>query len=902
MAPSTKSTLTFLFTDIEGSTSLVREYPDATPSFFAGHNQILSEAIASHNGQVFRIVGDAFCATFPTARDALDAALAAQHRLQEGAPGNKILSVRMGVHTGVASPGDMKTEAGSSIGYLTLARVQRIMSSASGGQILLSSTTAELLRGQLPQEVTLRDVGEHHLKGFGEAEHLWQVIAPGLAADFPPVQSLRAFPNNLPVPLTTFIGREREVREIKDLLRHARLVTLTGPGGTGKTRLSIQVAADTLPQYENGAWFVEFASLTDPSLVPQAVAASLGIREQPGRAVLSQLFDYLSTKKLLLGLDNCEHLTGACAQLADALLHRCPELRLIATSREALGIAGEESYPVPPLRVPGLSNSLNPSDLLEYESIRLFIERARAVQPHFELNGANASAVTQICHRLDGIPLAIELAAARVKLFTPEQVAARLDDRFRLLTGGSRTALPRQQTLQALIEWSYDLLSAAESALFRYLSVFAGGWTFDAAETVCGLASPQARPAPSDVGKESNLDVLDALGQLVNKSLVVADQQGDEMRFRFLETIRQYAYGKLQGSGEAEAVSDRHLDYYLAFAERVEPLLHGPEQAKWLDRLEVEADNFRAAFDWAVSSEHGMKVLQLAGALWWFWYIRDHFAEAKDRLSAALACTEGNDPTDAKLRVMNGLGFIYYANSKIAESQAVLRASARLSEKLRSRRSLAESLQFLGAAEFVAVTQSGGGDYANVRQMMEKSLALWQELEDKTGISWELNLLASVAEAEGNLAQARAFWEQSVALRRVVGDPFLLGYSLRRLAEIALQQGDYAAAEASYREAHSLLMGTGGQAGIAAGLVGFAGLAVERGQVIRGVRLLAAIDALLKVLAWRLPPADKKAYEQYLAKARGQLTDAFLETAWHEGLALSTQEAIDYALNSDATG
>jgi len=892
-------TVTFLFTDIEGSTDLVQQYPEAWPMLLARHQALLHQAMEAHHGVVFQISGDSFQVAFHTVLDALNAALDAQRWLYQEAWTPAPIKVRMGINTGVAMAGNNADGSGGYTGYSTLARAQRVMSAAHGGQVLLSNASAEQARGELPQGVTLRDMGEHRLKGWVQPEHLWQIVAPDLVVEFPPLPSLSTIPNNLPVSLTSFIGREREIGEIKGLLNETHLVTLTGPGGTGKTRLSLQVAADVLEQFTDGVWLVEFAPLADPSLVPQTVATALGVREQPGRPVLAQLTDYLRPKKLLLVLDNCEHLIVACAHLADALLHTCPNLRLISTSREAIGIAGETSYPVPPLQTPGLRDHITFSDLTQYESVRLFVERAQTVQPRFALSDANAEAVAQICRRLDGIPLAIELAAARIKLFTPEQIAERLDDRFRLLTGGSRTAVPRQQTLHALIEWSYDLLSPAECALLRRLSVFAGGWAFDAAEFVCTQVHALEHETSSAAEESSTPDVLDALTQLVNKSLVVVDEQGDETRYRFLETIRQFAHDKLLESGEAERICVRHLDYYLALARRGEPQLHGAEQVEWFDRLDVEEDNFRAALDWALKNGQIEKALELAGALWWFWYIRDHFGEARERMSAALARSAASDPDEARLKVLNGLGFILYAASNMPEARAVLEEAVSLSQKLGSRRGLAESLQFLGAVEFVEASKSTPGHFENVRNIMEQSLAHWQALGDKTGISWELNLLASVAQAEGDLTQSRALWEESVALRRVVGDRLLLAYSLRRLAEIALQQGDYVAAEAGYREGHRLLMESGGKAAMAASLAGFAGLALAQGQFIRAVRLFGAAHAILQALTWRLPPADDEAYERNMASVRAQLSEAAFNAAWDEGRALSMEQAIDYALSRE---
>ncbi|MEP7200321.1 MAG: adenylate/guanylate cyclase domain-containing protein, partial [Chloroflexota bacterium] len=488
-------TVTFLFTDIEGSTPLSQRYPDAFPAALAHHHAILNEAITTHHGQVFQIIGDAFCAAFHTASDTLNAALEAQRALQmeaegrttevarvdvsasvSGPPSAVRIRVRMGIHTGEASLGDMDARAGGYTGYLTLTRVQRVMSTAHGGQVLLSNASAELVRAKLPEGVNLRDMGEHHLKGIIGPEHLWQVVAPDLPPDFPPLQSLTTIPNNLPIQVTSFVGREKEITEVKRLLvgwsdrqsqdettnrpsdhpstplpsaalgtgrtsPATRLLTLTGTGGMGKTRLSLQVAADVLDMFKDGVWFIELAPLTDPALVPMTVASVLGVRGEQDRPLIATLMDWLRSKQLLFILDNCEHLVEACAEFADAVLRASRETRVLASSREALGIAGESAYRIPSLETPHPNDQIPLEALTQYAAVRLFVERATQALATFSLTQANAPAVVQICFRLDGIPLAIELAAARVKVLRVEQIAARLDDRFRLLTSGSRTAL-----------------------------------------------------------------------------------------------------------------------------------------------------------------------------------------------------------------------------------------------------------------------------------------------------------------------------------------------------------------------------------------------------------------------------------------------------------------------------
>src|SRR5512138_298430 len=474
-------TVTFLYTDIEGSTRLAREYPAALPALLARHHEILNAAVQAHAGYVFQIIGDAFCVAFQSAGDALHAAVAAQQALHAEPWTPAPVKVRMAVHTGKADyRGEGRYEA-----YLTLSHVQRLMSAAHGGQLLLSLATAELVRDELRGGLALRDMGERRLKDMAP-ERIYQVLVPALPADFPPIRTLDAHRHNLPAQITSFVGREKEMAEVRDLLGAHRLVTLTGTGGAGKTRLALQVAAQHLDQFADGIWMAELAPVTDGDLIPQTLLSLFNLREDPHRTPMDALVDHLRGRSTLLLLDNCEHLVTACARLADALLAASPGLRVLATSREALGIAGEVDYRVPSMGTPDPAHLPPLDELARVDSVRLFLQRAAAVKTGFQLTPANARYVSEICSHLDGIPLAIELAASRTKALSPEQIAARLGDRFRLLTGGSRAALPRQQTLRATIDWSYSLLSEQEKTLLRRLAVFAGGWTLQAAEDVCG--------------------------------------------------------------------------------------------------------------------------------------------------------------------------------------------------------------------------------------------------------------------------------------------------------------------------------------------------------------------------------------------------------------------------------
>ncbi|HKV44222.1 MAG TPA: AAA family ATPase, partial [bacterium] len=521
-------TVTFVFTDIEGSTALLQRLGD-TPyaDALAEHRRILCTVFTDRGGQRVDTAGDAMLVVFPRARDAVGAAVAGQRALRAHRwPEDARLQVRMGMHTG-----EPVAVADEYIG-LDLHRAARICRAGHGGQILLSRATASLIDERLPDGVSLRDLGTHRLKDLRSPERLFQVVHPDLPAEFPPVASVDTHAHNLPHPVSSFVGRDREIAEVTRLISTSRLVTLTGAGGCGKTRLALRVAAAVLEAYPDGVWLVELAALADPALVLQSVASAVGVREVSGHPLPAAVVEHLRAKKLLLLVDNCEHLVEACAQAARTLLNACPELRVLATSQEVLGIPGEVAWRVPSLSLPDVCGDSDIRALAECEAVRLFVERAAAVQPSFVLTARSAAAVADVCRALDGIPLAIELAAARVAALPVEEIAARLNDRFALLTQGERAALPRHRTLRAAMDWSYHLLPEAERALLRRLAVFAGGWTLEAAEAVCATDGA--------VG----FYVLDLLTQLVLKSLVLIDQQAPA-RYRFLETVRQYGLVQL---------------------------------------------------------------------------------------------------------------------------------------------------------------------------------------------------------------------------------------------------------------------------------------------------------------------------------------------------------------------
>jgi len=811
-------TVTFLFTDIEGSTRLWQQHPEPMKQALLRHHALLQQSIESSNGYVFQIVGDAFCAAFHTAAGGVAAALAAQRALAAEPWGETgPIRVRMALHTGTADLHAGEHKAGEYMSGLTLSHTARLLSVAHGGQILVSNATQELVRNDLPSLVELRNLGLHRLRDLTRAEHVYQVVAQRLPDRFPALRSLEVVPNNLPRQLTTFIGREREIAEAKRLLAETHLLTITGPGGSGKTRLSLEIGARLLSEYPDGVWLVEFAHLADPARVPQVLATALSVREEADRPLLVTLVDHLRPKRVLLLLDNCEHLIDACAGLADTLLRGCPEVKILPSSREALGLTGEVVFRVPPLSLP--DSRLVPAleRLAEYEAVRLFVDRAIAVKPDFTLTDDTAAAVVQICRRLDGIPLAIELAAARVRTLSVQQITAHLDERFRLLTGGSRTALPRHQTLRGLIDWSYGLLSEAERELFRRVSVFVGGWTLEASVAVC---------AGVDVDR---YDIVELLGRLVDKSLCLIDGEGSDPRYRLLETIRQYGFEKLAETSEGQVVRARHRDFYLGFAEDAEPRLQGPEQVAWLQRLEADHDNLRAALRWSLDCDETEAALRLGSALSLFWDTHGYVREGREWLDELLA--HARERPTSTVTTRRALGKVLDAASRTrARWSEFPQATEFLTQGLAVWRELGDKRGIAEALNNLAVGATQSGDRVRARVLVAESLALFRELSDKRGTAHALNNLAEILRGEGDLPGARALFEESVPLFEAIEERRGLSHALDNLGGILTAQGDYGPAEALYSRSRRLAEELGDNHAVATALRSLGGVAHHRGD------------------------------------------------------------------------
>jgi non-specific serine/threonine protein kinase len=742
------------------------------------------------------------------------------------------------------------------------------------------------LRPDLPpalETILLKLLAKNPDDRFASAREVLAALAT-IPADGQPITTP---PHNLPAEVTSFVGREKEIHEVRRLLSRTRLLTLTGSGGTGKTRLALRAASEALGDFSNGAWLVDLAPLSDPDLVPQSVASILGVREEPGVPLTRRIADALLYKNLLLILDNCEHLIDAAANLAEVLLHACPDVKLLVTSREALGIPGETAYQVPSLSLPpGDTQAPRQAEVaLQSEAVRLFVDRAASIRPGFALTDANAEAVIQICRRLDGLPLALELAAACVRTLGVEQIAARLDDRFHLLTGGSRTALPRQQTLQGMIDWSWDLLSVEEKLLFRHLAVFVGGWTLEAAEFVC--ASWQA----SDPSQTASQDVLELLTHLVDKSLVVAEEHSGVARYRMLETIRQYAREKLLEAGEAEVrgVRGRHLEFFLELAESAEPALRGEEQLAWLARLELEHDNLRAGLKWASSAASSADSphleLRLAGALARFWYLHGYWGEGRTWLRQALVAPlpelAPQDLRQARALALAGLGWLMDENG---EDIPLYQESLTLYRGLSDRWGMAFALRGLGAG----LLRQGELDQALVH--LHEALDLFRALPDPWGVALTQFSLGWLMVYKDDVEPARAAWSESLEAFRQTGDRWGIAVAMGALSYAARRRGDYARAVALSEASLGYFREVADKAGIATSLSRLGSVAFQRGDYRQAISLIEEGIPLQRELGEQTGLADDFALLGLIAATQGEYDRA---RAWLEQSLALAQEIGD---------
>ncbi len=940
-------TVTFLFTDIENSTQLAREHPESWDETQARHHAILHEAIESNNGFVFQIIGDAFCAAFDKVGNALGAAIKAQQDLQNELRGEVTIYVRMGIHTGEA-----ELVGNEYRGYTTLSFVQRLTSAGHGGQILVSNTTENLLREGLSGQINLRDMGLQKFAGVPSPVRIFQAIAPHLPMEFPPLRTLDNLLNNLPTQLTSFVGREKELADVKRLLHNTRMLTLLGPGGTGKTRLSIQAASEMLDQYPDGVWFVELASILDPLLVPQTTAVAIGLRLEPQRPAIDMLCHYLHEKKILIVLDNCEHLVDACARMADRILHAALHTRILASSREALGIGGEVTYRVPSLELPDPSKLPTVESLSQYEAVKLFIDRAMSAVPTFTVTNSNAPAVAQVCYQLDGIPLAIELAAAKIRVLSVEQIAKRLDNRFRLLTGSSRSVLERHQTLRAAIDWSYNLLSDAEQVLFQKLSIFIGGWTLEAAEFVC------------EGGGVKSDDVLNLLEQLVNKSLVIAAEVRQEARYHMLETLRQYAREKLFESEGSEDIRDMHLSYFVKLAAQAEPELYRSHQVFWMNKLGDDLDNLRGALEWALTAdaESGLRLIVASQSFWgargelhelggWLAQLLERYTEFDSLRARALviygeAVGQGKDLIEAKkiaeqsLQIsratadksteaesLGSLGIITaflgdqrVGVSMIEQSLAIYRS---LGNKLgqanciawltvnnddleRSKVYLVESLRLyreLGHLSGIARTLADLAntaiwqeDFSAALPWLEEAAMLYETLGNQGGQAWIWGLSGRLAYWQGDYEKARACAEEYAKLNEKVGDILDAAWARVSIAYVFLRQGDYERAKEMFSLSIGEFQKVNSSIGVVFAIEGVASLHVNQGRSERAGRLFVWADAMREKIGDHRPPVEQASVERDLAAIRDKLDAAEFARFSEVSQAMTLEDAIALAL------
>jgi predicted ATPase/class 3 adenylate cyclase/DNA-binding winged helix-turn-helix (wHTH) protein len=911
-------TVTFLFTDIEGSTRLWEASPDLTAQAVRRHDEIMRTSIEASGGYVFKAMGDGFCVAFDSAIRGIQAARAAQELLNaEPWPAPVDLRVRMALHTG-----SCEEREGDYFGP-TLNRTARLVAIANGAQTLVSRATAELLHDMLPDDIVLRDLGEHRLKDLGRPERVFQLDAEGPTVEFPPLQSLdsSALRNNLPIQLTSFVGRDQELAEIRVLVDEHRLVTLTGAGGSGKTRLALQVAAEALEGFGEGTWLVELASLDDPSLVEGALASEMGVREEPGHPLLETLAYALSDRRLLLILDNCEHLLDACARLADALLRSCAQLSILATSREPLAIPGEHVYRVPSLSLPSTEQILDAEEAFGYEALRLFTDRARAIHTSFSLDDNNAELVTSICRRLDGMPLAIELATARLASLSLDEVDKRIDERFRLLTGNVRTALPRQQTLRALIDWSHELLDDREQAVLARLAVFAGGWTLEAADAVCRREELH------------DWEVVDVLCSLVDKSLVQAEPTDTGHRYRLLETVREYAAEKLSELGRAEEAPTRaaHAHFFLALAEEAAPHLSGADQARWFEVVDSERDNLRAAVAHFVSDESTIdEALRIGSSLRDFWFF-GYLSQGIEILEAALSHPNNRGLPTLRASALLNAAYLHFEQGDYATAQSqfegvvedagsigdpALEAEAfgglsllalrqgdlrRASELVRTSVDLAriagDKFVLADALNHRGPIRSVCGESGDLPDL-EEALALFGEVDNRFGVARALQNLAVLAIRQGDLAAARMHINETLRLRREMHrNGRVLHASLYHLGLVELLDGNTSAAHDAFDELLMVSRQMGTQPWVAYAFLGLAFCASSTGDYDRAAALHGAADDLFDHLGESLDPDLQGLRDRDHQRLRTRhLGDDQFAIYYEEGRGLKPREAVSLAM------
>ena len=910
MSELPSGTVTFLFTDLEGSTRLWEEHPEAMKEALARHDEILRDAIAAHGGQIVKSTGDGIHAAFATADGAVRAALTAQRALNAETWGSTgPLQVRMGVHTGPAEQRD-----GDYYGT-AVNRAARLMGVAHGGQVVVSLTSEELLHDGMPDGCTLIDLGAHRLRDLSRAEHVFQLAAPGLGSQFPPLQSLESFPSNLPVHVSSFVGRDDELAALAHALEESRIVTITGVGGVGKSRLATQIAAEALPGYPDGAWLCEFAAATDEDTLVQIALASVGAALRPGASPLESILEFLRPRALLLLLDNCEHLLVAAGRLAERVLHECPNVRILATSREGLAIDGERVWPLRSLAIPTVETAT--AGLVAYASAQLFAERAVAARPGFAVDVSNAKAVAEICRRLDGIPLALELAAARVAAMSPAEIAGHLDERFRLLTGGRRTAVERHQTLRATVDWSYSLLESRERVVFDRLGVFAG--SFDTAAAIAVVTDEEIE----------SWDAIDALGSLVAKSLLLAEEMEDgTTRYQLLETLRQYTSERLEERDEADACRRRHAEYFAEFAEVAGPALQGRDEIAWRARLRRELDNLRAALTWSLDSaddDDGELAMRMVAALASqatldrtigiaAWAQRclarasRSTPERRTRIVSAAAWDAASagayDQARGLLEATLGDGVLTFDTDATLAGRGALLVSAmysgdfdegrRLVAEARAARARAarmtESLEWIVIETSAAMVEGLDGDVEAARVIAENALVGARETESPTLLGLALYVLGWTT-MYSDPDRALALFDEVIAIGRSGAAEMTYAHALVRAAEICAER-EPARALRDMSEALTFAHDTGSRIGMMTVLDYLVSVLTAQGAA-EDAALVAgflASEKLTKLNPVRGPELQRR--ERAHARARELLGGAAYDAAVARGATLSYEELL----------
>jgi predicted ATPase/class 3 adenylate cyclase len=859
-------TVTLLFTDIEGSTVLAEQLDEGWPALLAAHNRLLRTAFAAHGGTELGTEGDAFFVAFTAAGGAAAAAADAQRSLAAHTwPDGGAIRVRMGLHTGAPTP--------TPEGYvgIDMHRAARVAAAGHGGQVLLSQTTRDLLPENL-DGLTFRDLGDHRLKDLTGPQRLYQLCGDGLVDEFPPPRTIEGRVTNLPAQPTPLVGRDAELEAVRTLLldENTRMVTLTGPGGTGKTRLALQVAADLVGEFPDGVYGVLLAPISDPDLVPIELARMLGVEESSSLSVTEALKGELRNRRVLIVFDNFEHV-GAAAELLAALLGACQRLKMLVTSREPLRIAAERQFPVPPLGLPASAGVKTAAEAAQSDAVMLFVERARALRPDFELTDATAPIVAEICERLDGLPLAIELAAAWTKVLPPASLLRRLENRLELPAARGREVPARQSTLRQAIAWSYDLLGEEERRLHPRLSVFMGGFTLETAERVAGAGE---------------LDVLEGIASLVDRSLLrEAEEAGGEPRFSMLETIREFAREQLAQAVEEDQLLNRHALEFAQFAEEADAGLRGDDQLLWFERLEAEHDNLRAALDSSLAAGNAETALRLGGALGWFWYTHGHGMEGCNRLTELLAATEGA-PEELRARPLYALGVLVDQRGEPQRAAELVERSLASFREQDDRERVGAALNSLGSIKRAL------GDLDAARSLLEESLAIRRQLGDEARAASSLGNLGILAFERGDLDDAESRFLEALELDRMHGNEWGASATLDSLVAVAIERGDHERARELNREMLSSAQRVRDQELIAFGLEKAAILAAAERQAARAGRLAGASDAVREAAG-----IDRSDFDRaWLDRQLGQVAGDEFEACRATGKAIEPDEALREAL------